>query len=113
MKFTDILALAKQGYTPADIKELLAIETDQHEPKEEAPADPAPVPVIEQVQTSVPAAVDQGSGDESDAQAERIKELEAQIRTLQEQNTRQRRPEPAAPVKTEKEVLEDLARKFM
>ena len=26
MKFTDILALAKQGYTPADIKDLLALQ---------------------------------------------------------------------------------------
>ena len=36
MKFTDILALAKQGYTPADIKELLAIQTDNND---EAPDD--------------------------------------------------------------------------
>ena len=113
MKFTDILALAKQGYTPSDIKELLSIETDQHETKEEAPTEPAPVPVIEQEQTSEPAAEDQGSGAETDAQAERIKELEAQIKALQVQNTRQRRPEQEAPVKSQKEVLEDLARKFM
>lgn len=26
MKFTDILALAKQGYTPADIKDLLSLQ---------------------------------------------------------------------------------------
>lgn len=29
MTFNDILALAKQGYKPADIKELLALDTDQ------------------------------------------------------------------------------------
>ena len=49
MTFNDILALAKQGYKPADIKELLALNTDQQEnipdeehiPAEEAPEIPA------------------------------------------------------------------------
>lgn len=49
MTFNDILALAKQGYKPADIKELLALNTDQtdsipeeeHLPSEEAPEIPA------------------------------------------------------------------------
>lgn len=34
MKFTDILALAKQGYTPQDIKDLLALSTEQDTDKE-------------------------------------------------------------------------------
>lgn len=34
MKFTDILALAKQGYTPADIKDLLSLQIpDESEAK--------------------------------------------------------------------------------
>lgn len=36
MKFEDILALAKQGYKPADIKELLALEPKKEETKEES-----------------------------------------------------------------------------
>ena len=39
MKFTDILALAKQGYTPQDIKDLLALSTDQDADKEAEPKD--------------------------------------------------------------------------
>ena len=33
MVFSDIIALAKAGYTPADVREFLAVET----PKTEAP----------------------------------------------------------------------------
>lgn len=36
MVFQDIIALAKAGYTPADVREFLAAET---EPKKEAPSD--------------------------------------------------------------------------
>lgn len=36
MKFNDILVLARQGYKPSDIKELLSIETDtKSEPEQE------------------------------------------------------------------------------
>lgn len=44
MKFTDILALAKQGYTPQDIKDLLALSTDQDADKEAEPKDPETPP---------------------------------------------------------------------
>ena len=40
MKFTDILSLAKQGYTPQDIKDLLALSTDQDTDKEAEQKDP-------------------------------------------------------------------------
>lgn len=55
MKLTDIIELAKQGYKPADIRELLKIETEQPaedpqpEPKQEQAAeDPQPEPEPEQ-----------------------------------------------------------------
>ena len=53
MKLTDIIELAKQGYKPADIRELLKIETetepqpaeDPQQEQEEQPAeDPEPEP---------------------------------------------------------------------
>ena len=40
MKLTDIIELAKQGYKPADIRELLKIETEME--TKPAAADPAP-----------------------------------------------------------------------
>lgn len=51
MKLTDIIELAKQGYKPADIRELLKIETETElqpqqdpEPEPEAQTDPEPEP---------------------------------------------------------------------
>lgn len=47
MKFDDILALAKQGYKPTDIKELLALEPKEEpkdEPKEEPKEEPKDEP---------------------------------------------------------------------
>lgn len=40
MKFNDIVALAKQGYTPQDIKDLIALSEDQAEGKEADQKDP-------------------------------------------------------------------------
>lgn len=34
MKFSDLIALAKQGYTPADVKELMSLSED---PKDDTP----------------------------------------------------------------------------
>lgn len=113
MKFTDILALAKQGYTPADIRELLALTVEEKteaetmpKPSDEAAdpdSDPEPIQRAEAVQ---------GTGGDMDEAAERIKELEAQISRLQADNARQSRPDPK-PAKTDKERLEDMARAFM
>ena len=115
MKFTDILALAKQGYKPADIKELLSLETDQQTLKEETPAEPAAAPVNEEPeQTTRPAAEDQGSGAEPSEDADKIKELEAQIRELQVKLSRQARPEPQKiPERSQEDILKEIAQKFM
>ena len=43
MKFEDIIALAKQGYKPTDIKELVAL-AEQEEPKEEPKKEPKEQP---------------------------------------------------------------------
>lgn len=44
MKFGDIIALAKQGFTPQDIKDLLAISDDQGSDKEAEQKDPEQAP---------------------------------------------------------------------
>lgn len=115
MRFADILALAKQGYTPGDIKELLSIETDQQTQKEETPAEPAAAPVKEEPeQTTSPAAADQGSGADPDEDAEKIKALQAQIAQLQQKLARQSQPEPApVPQRSQQEILNEIAQKFM
>ncbi len=40
MKLTDIIELAKQGYKPSDIRELLKIETETEPQQDPAPAEP-------------------------------------------------------------------------
>lgn len=40
MKFSDVITLAKQGFTPADIREFLKLETEPEQ--EPAAADPGP-----------------------------------------------------------------------
>jgi len=48
MNLTDIIALARQGYKPSDIKELISLEIPEPEPAPEpaaeAPAAPEPAP---------------------------------------------------------------------
>ena len=43
MKFSDILDLARQGYKPSDIRELLSMDTEP-EPKPEPEPEPEPDP---------------------------------------------------------------------
>ena len=114
MKFSDILALAKQGYTPSDIKELLAInmEEQQHEPTDgESPA------IAQEAHTDAPlneqTAEVQSTDKAQEANAEKIEALENEIRRLKEENIRISRPMPVSAEKSVDETLADLARGFM
>ena len=63
MKLTDIIALAKQGYTPADIKELLTLATEETQTETESEAsEKAKGPVIEP-EPEEPAEGPQGGAD--------------------------------------------------
>lgn len=116
MKFNDILALAKQGYTPADIRELMAMQTEENNQQTETQTKP-----IEQAQDDhtddhsidVPSIADKVSGEAVDPNAEKISALEAEIKRLQEENTRIARPLPDKPEKSQNEILNDLVRKLM
>lgn len=114
MKFSDILALAKQGYTPADIRELMAISNEEQqqetatvstpEQEQEQSAEVAPINVPEE---TVQSTVQQEQGN-----AEKITALEAEIARLKAENTRI--AQPAKPQeKSPQEKLNDLARGFM
>lgn len=103
MKFTDILELAKKGYTPKDIKELLAIPV----PEEEAPKqDPEPV--------EEPAPEEKPVEGQDPAESEDNPEMEAlkkQVADLQAQLARQARPEPEK--RDPEKELQKIALKFM
>lgn len=54
MKFTDIISLARSGFTPADIREFLAQDTDQtpDKPPEDKTEEKAPQMEVVQPQTN-------------------------------------------------------------
>ena len=93
MKFTDILELAKQGYKPTDIKELLALapEKDTEDKEPEITANNSSETETGSEQT--PAGTDNSTvGDEqngtADLQAE-INKLKKQLEQAQKANTTQ------------------------
>lgn len=116
MKFSDILALAKQGYTPSDIRDLMALQTDENNQQEQTHTEPSSEDQeshIDVVPNNEPQEVDKMSGNGVDATAEKIQALEAEIKRLHEENKRIARPAIEKPEKSNQEILNDLARKFM
>lgn len=110
MLFSDIVALAKQGYKPSDIKELMALTETTSEVKASDPAEPETPGATESAQPE-PAAEAQSAGEEADARDEEIKNLKAEMARLQAVISAQSRPEPEKAPDDDK-VLKDLALKF-
>ena len=112
MKFSDILALAKQGYSPQDIKDLLALATEDTQTGTEGEAaEPEKAPATEP-EADEPAAEPQGGADPETEESDRIKELESKVKDLQESNTRRARPEEPKR-ESDEQILADMARRFM
>lgn len=111
MKLTDIIALAKQGYTPADIRDLLAIAEETSAKEAESAPEEEPAPVVEPA-AEEPAAEGEKPAPEPSRTDDKIAELENKIKGLQAENTRRPRPEEK-PQKSDAEILEDMARRFM
>lgn len=110
LQIADIIALAKQGYKPADIKELLAIETpDAPEPVQEEQPQPetAQAEITEQVkepETTTPAKATGQTGNDV------VEELKATIKELQQANIHQ---DISGNVKDPQEDLNELVRAYM
>ncbi len=114
MNLSDIIALAKAGYKPKDIKELIELgkeaqTTGAEEPAETDPKeDPQPEP---EKAPAEPASADPG--------AIKIKELEAQLAQVRQdlakaqRNNTSRDNSGAAGPEDPQAVLNDIARKFM
>ena len=85
MKLEDIIALAKAGYKPSDIKELVKLAETPEEPKE--PKEPK----------------------EPDERDKQIEELQGQIKKLQDSKSR----EDISGNKDDKESLVDIFRDFI
>ena len=109
LQIADIIALAKQGYKPGDIKELLAIEIpDAPEPVQEEQPQPetAQAEITQQVtepETTTPAKATGQTGND-------VEELKATIKELQQANIHQ---DISGNVKDPQEDLNELVRAYM
>lgn len=122
MNLSDIIALAKQGYKPADIRELIAIGNEQEQKQKQPDPQPDPEP------TTPPAPVTEPVPEQEAGTAERppettaaaavtnthdpqIEDLKRQIAELQAANAR--RGQPDGGQKSNEEILAEMAKGFV
>ena len=121
MNLSDIIALAKQGYKPADIRELIALGNEQEKQKQPDPQpDPGPIPQPEPAAEPAPEpgtgaaerppepSVDAADKNTPDPQ---IEDLKRQIAELQAANAR--RGQPDGGQKSNEEILAEMAKGFV
>lgn len=110
MKFTDIIALAKQGFTPADIREFMAMDI----PAEDQKTDPAEQPAEDKEET----AAEKPAEDQKEDPAEDNKEA-IDYKKLYEEEKAKRQTDAAKKDmgidqgKTEEEILLDIAKMYV
>ena len=122
MNLSDIIALAKQGYKPADIRELIALGNEQEQKQKQPDPQPDPEP------TTPPAPVTEPAPEQTAGTAERppeaaadaadpnkpdpqIEDLKRQIAELQAANAR--RGQPDGGQKSNDEILAEMAKSFV
>lgn len=119
MIFGDIIALAKQGYKPADIKELLALSTEDAAPAQkpaETPAEESGHPEPEKApDAAAPETVKEDTNEDLQKQ---ISDLKKQLEKTQAdleiaQKANRSGPEKASDTKTPEDALADLVRSYM
>ena len=122
MNLSDIIALAKQGYKPADIRELIALGNEQEKQKQPDPQpDPEPIPQPEPAAEPAP---EPGTGaakrppepaaepvDKNTSPDPQIEDLKRQIAELQAANAR--RGQPDGGPKSNEEILAEMAKGFV
>lgn len=120
LNFGDIVALAKQGYKPADIKELMSMYIPENETPATDPGaslsgatQPDPIPTPEPTPApndpETPAKAT-GQPGESEQDKARIAELEKQIKDLQATNQSK---DVSGNVPDPQKGIDDLVRSFM
>lgn len=104
MTIADIIALAKQGYKPGDIRDLIELSKTVPEPAPEP--DPEPEPAPEDEKKPEP---------DYAAEIEKLKQENEKIKNdlaaAQAENRRASNPEPDAP--SDDDVLKDIVLSFM
>ena len=114
MQLSDIIALAKAGYKPADVREFLA---EEKTPEVKAPEDDQSAGQDPGASSDQPA-VSQEDAAAPDDYMKQINDLTAannklmeQIKHLQEANSRA--AQAAKETKSDQDIIDDLARSFM
>ena len=117
LKFGEIIALAKQGYKPADIKELMSLEIPDDntapapvqtpEKVEQDPIAEQTTPTPDDTATTAKATVQPVESDQDKA---RIAELEKQIKDLQSTNQSK---DVSGNVQDPQTDIDDFVRSFM
>ena len=121
MKFTDIIDLAKAGYSPKDIKDLLALEPNSHEqdPGPEGKPAPDPLPedkdkIIEDLKKQIAEnekKLETPEEPETDPRDAEIEELKKKIAAFQAAETK--KDISGNTQKTDDDILKDVVRNFM
>ena len=120
MNLSDIIALAKQGYKPADIRELIALGNEQEQKQKQpdpqpdpdpiTPPEPAAEPAPEQVTDPVERRPEAAAGAaDKNIPDPQVEDLKRQLAELQAANARRGQPEQ----KTNAEILEEMAKGFI
>lgn len=122
MNLSDIIALAKQGYKPSDIRELIALGNEQEHKQKQPDPQPDPEPTTPPAPVTEPAreqeagtaerppeeAVDMADKNTPDPQIEALKR---QIAELQAANAR--RGQPDGGQKSNADILAEMAKNFV
>ena len=111
LNFGDIVALAKQGYKPADIKELMTLDIPEAPETPESPEtgkeDPTPAPEPTDDPATEAKATPQPGEVDKDKEIEELKKTVAELqKTKQSENQAGNAPDP-------QKDLDDIVRSFM
>lgn len=122
LNLTDIVALAKQGYKPNDIKELIELtkeapegkpEDQEKQPKPEEPEKPSEDKPKEEEKKDGKASPDQlDYKEEVEKLKAQLQETENKLSKLQKENVR-RNADPDEPEKSDAEAFADVMKSFM
>lgn len=115
MKLTDIIDLAKQGYKPADIKELVAISDSTEQPAPDEPAQEQEVKATE-VKEKEAVVTDTSEIDDYkkliDEMSAKLKDTEEKLSKLQHENVRQNIAD-TEDTRSSVDIFNDAMRNFM
>lgn len=107
MKWEDIVALAKAGYKPADVKELMAMEQKKQEPEPEPKQEPEQEPKQE------PEPEPKQEPKQEPDYKKMYEESQEALKQAQAKNTRMDASKKDGTEKDDAELLQDWARSFM